>query len=97
VAADVATHISKCGEDVIAQAEAQELDTDEVRRVLVEAGLAVERVVEPEPEVDVEVNVVNDVNLNARISAIEGTLDGVATRLDALIRLAEGQFGSLNI
>lgn len=103
IVADICTHISKCGEDVIAQAQANEIDEDAVRAVLVEAGLAVER----EPEVEenhdggeFSPELVDHVALGAveaRISAIEGTLDGVATRLDSLIRLAESRFGSLNI
>lgn len=81
VAADIATHVSKCSEDVIAQAEAADYDTDEVRRVLVEAGLAVER--EPEVEVNVEVNDTNDIDV--RLTAIETTL----ARLSAIADRAE--------
>jgi hypothetical protein len=81
VAADVATHISKCSEDVIAQAEAQELDTDEVRRVLVEAGLAVER----EPEVVAEAETTGDPMTEQRLTAIEQTL----ARLSAIAERAE--------
>lgn len=68
VAADVATHVSKCGEDAITAATQRwDVDPDEVRAVLVEAGLAVER----EPEVAAPVA---DGDTEARFTAIEETL-----------------------
>jgi len=82
IVADVAAHVSKCGEDVIAQAEAQDFDADEVRRVLVEAGLAVER--EPEPEV-AETTTTSDPMTEQRLTAIETTL----ARLSAIAERAE--------
>jgi len=93
IVADICTHISKAGEDVIAQAEAQDFDADEVRRVLVDAGLAVERVEVAEPETEGEPSVF----AFQRITDVEGKVDALSSKLDALIRLAERQFGSLGI
>ena len=68
VAADVAAHVSKCGEDAIEAAVAKwDVDADEVRAVLVEAGLAVER----EPEVEAPAA---SGDTEARFAAIEETL-----------------------
>jgi len=84
VAADVSAHVSKCGEDAIEAAVSKwDVDADEVRAILVDAGLAVER----EPEVQASAD---DSDTTRRLATIE-------TRLDALIRMAERQFGSLGI
>ena len=83
VAADVATHISKCGEDAIeAAVEKYDVPEDEARALLVDAGLAVER--EPEVAVANDTTVVN-VEVDRRLTAIEQTL----TRLNALAERAE--------
>lgn len=80
VAADVATHVSKCGEDAISAAvEKYDIDEDEARALLVEAGLAVER----EPEVT-ETPATDDGN-EARFARIEETL----ARLSAIAERAE--------
>jgi hypothetical protein len=79
VAADVSTHISKCGEDVIEAATAKwDVDADEVRAILVEAGLAVER----EPEVEAPAA---SGDTEARLTAIEETL----ARLSRIAERAE--------
>jgi hypothetical protein len=79
VAADVSTHISKCGEDAIEAAVAKwDVDADEVRSLLVDAGLAVER--EPETEVPAASG-----DTDRRLTAIEQTL----ARLSALAERAE--------
>lgn len=81
VAADVATHVSKQGEDAIAAAvERHDLPEDEVRSLLVEFGLAVER----EPEVVAEAGTA-DSNTEARLTAIEQTL----ARLSSIAERAE--------
>ena len=82
IVADVAAHVSKCGEDAIsAAAEKYDVDEDEARALLVEAGLAVER--EPEPEV-AEATATDDGN-ESRFARIEETL----ARLTAIAERAE--------
>lgn len=85
VAADVATHVSKCGEDAIEAATARwDVDADEVRAVLVEAGLAVER----EPEV-AESPSTGDATVDARLTAIEESiarLSRIAERAEQYLR-----------
>jgi hypothetical protein len=88
IVADICTHISKAGEDVITAAVENGIDEESARDVLVGAGLAVER--EPEPEPEPEVVVANDttvvnVEVDARLTAIETTL----ARLSALAERAE--------
>lgn len=79
VAADVAAHISKCSEDAIeAAVEKYEVDADDVRAILVDAGLAVER----EPEV---AQAEGNSDVDARLTAIETTL----ARLSAVAERAE--------
>ena len=84
VAADVATHVSKCGEDTIARLVGDDdLDEDATRALFVETGLAVER----EPEV---VAAAPSGDMDARMSAME-------RKIDALVRLAEQHLGSVDV
>lgn len=78
-AADVATHISKCSEDLLAQADDLGVDKDDLRAALVEVGLAVER----EPEVMAEST--GDAGIDARFERIESTLE----RLSRIAERAE--------
>lgn len=79
VAADVATHVSKCSEDLLGKADDLGIDEDDLRAALVEVGLAVER----EPEVMPEST--GDASIDARFERIESTLQ----RLSAIAERAE--------
>jgi dTDP-4-amino-4,6-dideoxygalactose transaminase len=80
-AADVATHVSKCGEDVMTKLVTDDdMDADEVRALFVENGLAVER----EPEV-----AASDTGMEARMTRIEeaiARLSAVAERAEQYLR-----------